>query len=401
MKKYTVLCIGGTGDMGRHAARVLAKADFTHRLVLAGLDTPEGRAFATSLGSVAQFHAFDLNDNQALDRLMAGADIVVNTAGPFFRFGEKIAAAAISHKLPYIDICDDVEPTEALLKKHHQAKQAQTTMIVGMGLSPGVTNMLARMAAEALDAVDSIDTTWDLAATMTVDDGFQRTSSAEHETPAALVHWMHACSGEVRSLMDGQWIATRGVEPVELEIPGRTSITGWSVSHPETHTLPLRYPGLKSSRNFMTSQEMIFVLVRSLRDRIDSGQLSAEAAALELMKNQGFRMSMTLDQEQEMRARRVSQTPYLTAIARGQKNGKQATAFARLNRVPPYGMGANTGIPAAIGVAMLVEGVVARKGVLTPEQAFDPAEFFRRFEAYYPSSEADRPLFELDVIMQE
>jgi saccharopine dehydrogenase-like NADP-dependent oxidoreductase len=391
MKKCTVLCIGGTGDMGRHAARVLAKADFTHRLVLAGLDTPEGRAFATSLGSVAEFRAFDLNDNQALDRLMAGADIVVNTAGPFFRFGERIAAAAISHKLPYIDICDDVEPTEALLKKHHQAKQAQTTMIVGMGLSPGVTNMLARMAVEALDAVDSIDTTWDLAATITVDDGFQRTSSAENETPAALVHWMHACSGEVRSLMNGQWIATRGVEPFELEIPGRPSITGWSVSHPETHTLPLRYPG----------QAMIFELVRSLRDRIDSGQLSAEAAALELMKTQGFRMSMTLEQEQEIRACRVSKTPYLTAIARGQKNRKQATAFARLNRLPPYGMGANTGIPAAIGVAMLVEGLVAQKGVLTPEQAFDPVEFFRRFEAYYPSSEADRPLFELNVIMQE
>jgi saccharopine dehydrogenase-like NADP-dependent oxidoreductase len=83
MKKCTVLCIGGTGDMGRHAARVLAKADFTHRLVLAGLDTPEGRAFATSLGSVAEFRAFDLNDNQALDRLMALTSLSIQQALSF------------------------------------------------------------------------------------------------------------------------------------------------------------------------------------------------------------------------------------------------------------------------------------------------------------------------------
>ena len=46
---------------------------------------------------------------------MSKVDIVINTTGPFFKFGLPILKAAIDTNTHYFDICDDWEPTEKML----------------------------------------------------------------------------------------------------------------------------------------------------------------------------------------------------------------------------------------------------------------------------------------------
>jgi saccharopine dehydrogenase-like NADP-dependent oxidoreductase len=45
-------------------------------------------------------------------------------------------------------------------------------------------------------------------------------------------------------------------------------------------------------------------------------------------------------------------------------------------------MGAVTGIPLAVGLKMLCEGHITRRGVLAPEAVLDPDEFFRELLPY-------------------
>ena len=66
---------------------------------------------------------------------MSGHDIVLNTTGPFFKFGLPILKSAIKCKCHYFDICDDWEPTEEMLKLNDEALKNEITAIVGLGAS--------------------------------------------------------------------------------------------------------------------------------------------------------------------------------------------------------------------------------------------------------------------------
>jgi saccharopine dehydrogenase-like NADP-dependent oxidoreductase len=394
MTPLKVLSLGGTGDMGRHAAATLSKANFVSELIVAGLPDETGERFVRSLGPKASFRSIDIYNAAALDALIASVDLVVNTAGPFFRVGPLVTASALRVRKPYFDICDDVQPTLSLLDMSSDVEAAGVPFIVGLGLSPGITNLLARMAVEALDAVHSLDTSWDLAATVTVTDGYEK-QLMPGAAPAAIVHWMHVCSGMADILEGGQWVATRPVEPHSLNLPEGNMMTGWSVAHPETVTLPRTFQTLSNSRNFMTGGNAIFDLVRSMRDKIDSGTLSSDEAAAELAHGHDLAASMTLDEERAYRTMRNTARPFLTAIARGTKDGKDAMALAKISRLPPGGMGGNTGIPVAIGAQLYAEGHLKGTGVFTPEAIIDPKLFFERFEPYCDPATDQTPLVEV------
>ncbi|MFX5351239.1 saccharopine dehydrogenase NADP-binding domain-containing protein, partial [Acinetobacter baumannii] len=53
----------------------------------------------------------DVTDDAALRNALESADLVVNTVGPYYRFGLPVLQAAIATGTHYIDICDDWEPT--------------------------------------------------------------------------------------------------------------------------------------------------------------------------------------------------------------------------------------------------------------------------------------------------
>ena len=66
----------------------------------------------------------------------------------------------IEAKKPYFDICDDWRPTLELLELSDKAKKAGITAIIGIGASPGLTNLMAVLAYNELDEVDEIITGW-------------------------------------------------------------------------------------------------------------------------------------------------------------------------------------------------------------------------------------------------
>lgn len=147
-----VLALGGSGGMGRHACRVAAgfRVD---ELVIADIDGGRADRLAAELGPPAASLALDVTDEAGLTSALARADVVVNTIGPFFRFGLPVLTAALRAGCHYLDICDDWEPTQEMLDLHETAARSRVTAIVGAGASPGITNLLAVVAARELDSV--------------------------------------------------------------------------------------------------------------------------------------------------------------------------------------------------------------------------------------------------------
>ena len=157
-----ILAIGGSGGMGRFAVDAAQHFDSVERIVVADLNESSAQDFAAQLNNKVSSMGLDVSDDVALRKAMANTDLVINTCGPFYRYGVPVLQAAIDTGCHYVDICDDWEPTVEMLKLDQQAKDADVCAIVGLGASPGISNMLALMAMQELDSVATLYTGWDL-----------------------------------------------------------------------------------------------------------------------------------------------------------------------------------------------------------------------------------------------
>lgn len=390
-----VIALGGCGEMGRCAVRTALQFPNVDRIVIADRNKSRAVALARECGEKAGAYAVDVSDPSALRKLLKQADVVLNTVGPFYRFGVPILEAAIESRCHYLDINDDWEPTLKMLELNEAAENAGITAVVGIGASPGISNLLAVQAAGELDQIDDLMTGWGLG-----DDSEDFASPADGEVSAAMVHWMHQCSGMIRVHRNGHLVNTSPLERVEFDYPGIGPGVGWTLGHPEPITLPRRMPGLKTSLNVMVMPDWIIDMVRWASQEIDHGHISVANAAAVLqglppvhagghkLPNQFavpylFRRAWTRVKRLVSPKRRsvqrlpgASAIPELFALARGRKNGKEHCVGATIASTPAGGMGGVTGVPLAVGLKLLVEGRIAARGVHAPEACIDPAVFF-------------------------
>ena len=111
--------VGGTGRVGSSAAAALLRQEPGVALVLAGRTESSFAAAVErhpSLRSTScAFAACDCSDPASLAAVIAGADLVVHSAGPFQGGGDGCAVldAAIDQGVPYLDVCDDAEYAKA------------------------------------------------------------------------------------------------------------------------------------------------------------------------------------------------------------------------------------------------------------------------------------------------
>ena len=176
----------------------------------------------------------------------------------------------------------------------------------------------------------------------------------------------------------------RPLRRVDLDYPGLGPRTGWTMGHPEPITLPRRYPSLRRSRILMTLGRGNLWAVRGLAALIDAGLLSIERAAgwLERLEGVGRPAKAPEDYMREIAEERTSKLPPLFAVASGRKRGAPGSAAAALLSAPPVGMGGATGVPLAVGLAVLQPTGQVERGVFAPEAILDAKAFFDRLAPY-------------------
>jgi len=361
-----VVVVGGPGAMGRHAVRKLALLEHIATIVVADIDEERAGLLAEEIGPKAMAVALDVRDDEQLDRVFAGSDIVVNAMGPFVTFGKAVLTAAIRNDCDYIDIDDDWDATVEALELDQAARDAGVTAIIGVGMSPGVTNLLAVQAAARLDEVHRIYTGWKMSGTGT---DFEPRYDSKDATPAAVAHWVLQCSGQIQAWRDGEAAMVEPLEIVNVNYPGVGVQQAWSLGHPEPITLPRHFDGLDESLNMMTGPGWMFESLREIAiefsaDRIDLDEALVRVAAIE--------------RPADPAATPRDPMPPAWALVEGRRDGRTVTIGAHLTSRPPHRMGGGTGYPLAVGVQMMLEGLVTERGVLTPELALGHTEFFDR-----------------------
>ena len=135
------------------------------------------------------------------------------------------------------------------------ARAAGVRALVGMGNSPGVSNLLALLCADTLlDEVESVD--------------IAHVHGGEPDEGAAVIaHRIHAMTHDVPLFVDGAFVTVRQLEPsgraFEQEVDFRDvgRVRAFPSPHPETVTLPVHLPGVRRVTNLGTIVPLPYFLL--------------------------------------------------------------------------------------------------------------------------------------------
>lgn len=370
-----IVVVGGSGRVG---ARVVSEL-----LAQPGVQTTVADRVPPRDPELS-FVQVDLAAPETVQAALAGADVVINAAGPFDRWGTTVLDAAISAGVDYIDVCDDPQPTIELLARDDAARVRGIRAIIGLGVSPGMTNYLAKIAAKQLDAVSMLATFWgDPAEGMSVEDAFSQAGAlaAAFDTGrAAYTHLIVQTASEVPVWRDHAAVRERAWKRAYRVTTslGETGIFR-VIGHPEPVTLP-RILEIGDCVNIGTVNVGVDRIMLPVLDRVAAGEIEADAAialvAAEI-RNAPERLAT------ERRGARLPRN--IGAAAVGSKTG-EADGVVVFPGGPLNGsMSLETARPAVVGALHMNEVV---PGVHAPETAFDAEFFLSSYAAMYWQGEA-------------
>ena len=195
---FKVLALGGSGGMGRFAVSTCMDFDNVEEVIVADINADAAIAFANSMNGKVSGIGLDVTNIDSLKMQMEKVDVVINTVGPFYKYGPPVLESAIDRSCHYLDINDDWEPTLEMLQLHDKAASKSVTAILGMGASPGLTNMLGAAAIQELDEVKTLYTGWSM------DGAAAEEESSQSGVNAAMIHAVQQMTGKVRIQENGK-----------------------------------------------------------------------------------------------------------------------------------------------------------------------------------------------------
>lgn len=393
------LLVIGAGTVGAHLAQTAAKLAPFAEVVVADRQADRAEKLAHVIGGTPL--VLDASDHGGLVEAMRAADMVASAIGPSTRFGMPTLRAAIEARRPYAEIGDDPRPTLAMLGLDGEAREAGVTALLGLGASPGISNMLAVAAGSRLDRVDRILTGWGSAGVDDDEDGFGP------EVTAALEHWVEQASGRIPVLAGGRIVDEPPLAEVDVDYPGIGRVITRTIGHPEPVTLQRRFPELRDSLNVMDFSSYVFACLERAARMVDEGGSPRDAAALLLSLFREEEGETLLSRKAVSYAWHETQDrlsgkrwlPPLWALAEGESGGRATRKAASLNGYIPGGMGPMTGVPAAVVLAMLAAGeTIAGPGVHTIDTAVPPDIFFARLAPFLFDASGTSPVEPVKIV---
>jgi len=144
--KDKIVVVGGYGQVGKTICIELGKA-YPRKVYAAGRNFQKAERFASQTHGTV--HPLQLDVNQAIsDDFFRDVALVImcldSQQTDFFQ-------ACVRHHVDYIDITADFSVMSSIQKLH----PVESTVVLSVGLAPGITNMLVKQGKDRLDQVDS------------------------------------------------------------------------------------------------------------------------------------------------------------------------------------------------------------------------------------------------------
>jgi saccharopine dehydrogenase-like NADP-dependent oxidoreductase len=364
-----IIVLGGCGTVGTEVCRDLARTSDFEEIVIADANFEKAEALTTELGGGRlRAQRIDVSDESTLTDQLRGFDVVANCTT--YHFGLVTSRAAIQAGVNYVDL-GGLFNTPRQLELDEIARRAGVTLCLGCGATPGVTNLMARRAADQMDQVEAVHISFASFRSIAPSPGLLDTVLDEFSPESRRFYWEEGQLIEVP--------AFAGTKKVIFSEPvGQAEV--YYVPHSEVHTIP-RFLGKGIRRVDVrgTWRPEIMQALRVFGDyrltglqRVTVG--GKEVSSREFVRRHILQHAATIGGDGEWAF-------LLNVEVSGQRPGSSIRCEYRSSHPfrAEWGTSATarvTGIPASIAAQKLARGEVARIGVLAPEACFEPLPFF-------------------------
>lgn len=360
---------GGAGVVGSFAVQCLAKMDTFSNITIADIDETRAKNIVKTSEKI-DFIRTDATDDKSILKSLEHADVAVNCVGPFYKFAPCIVKAAITKGINYVDVCDDYDITETLLNEYHKmAQNAGVTCIIGLGASPGLTNMIAAFGVKQLTNVREVKI-------------FVARGIEEEAGGAIPYHMMHCWLGKIPIYRNGKFEKAQGLvdgeEYVTFPDPyGQVPV--YYFGHPETVTIPRYIKGIQNvcckGTFFPRKFRDALVQIESL-GLLSEKPITVAGTAIKPLDFTAGYINVVRKKIIETVKTSPSGGTVMVHVA-GDLDGEPKTfQYAGTSH-----MREGTGTPVAVGAKMLAEGEIKSPGVYAPEGCIPPEDFVMNFLA--------------------
>lgn len=364
----TPIAVLGAGAMGSAAAVLLARHGDVDLLVL-DVDGERAERVAARVG--AEGRGFDPASGELVELLKRVRAVAACIP---YRANLPTMEAALAAGCHYADLGGLFHTTRKQLELDGRFREAGLSAVLGIGSAPGLTNVLAKLGADRLDRVDSIEMA-DGAVDLAADGGFGVPYSAETVLDEFTMPAMVFEDGELREVPAGS-----GVVDWDFPDPVGTQPAMYTL-HSEPATLPWTIPGVRDVRWRLALPRAVhegfaFLVGIGLASTDPVPTSAGPVAPREVLVAVLNRLPAPEGEPRDVE--------YLDVRVRGEEDGRvvEHRALARFDP-SPEGLSAGafgTALPITISARWQAEGRVP-PGVHPPEVAFDAAAFVAACEA--------------------
>jgi len=365
-----IIVLGGCGTVGSTAVKTLISNDEFSEVVIGDFNIEKAKELVAQLRSKkVSAVKVDAENEKSIKDAVKDADVVLNCVGPFYKTVKNVVRAVIDARINYVDICDDVDVTMDIFKMDGAAKKAGITAVIGMGSSPGATNLIAKFVTDhLLDEVDSIGI-------------FHAHGGEPVEGKGVIGHRFHSMSIDIPMFLDRRLKTVKyfGEDGIALRQTFNFPILGevpvYPYPHPEQVTLPKYIKCNEVTNKGSVIPNEYYDLTR---DMCRLGLSSTEPLDVEgrTIIPYDFAVAYILRE----RERILKETNFgiqrgcCSTVVRGKKDGKYREYRVHMAS-KSQALGEGTGIPAAIGAILMQQGKITEKGVFPPEGCINPQAF--------------------------
>jgi len=364
-----VLVLGGAGAVCSETTRDLAKYSDFEDIVVADYNLEAAKALVKDIGDKRLSTVFcDAEDYDSMLKLFPGFDVVVN--GLPWRYDVPVTKACVEVGINGLDVSTEEEQWDF----HTTAKDKDMIFIPGVGATPGITNVMARNAADQMDQIDDVQINFA---------AFRSPAPA----PGLLITFLyefHPVTEERCYYKDGEFVWVPPFEGAKLvDFGGQIGEQeAYYVPHTETSTLP-KALGVES-----VSVRGCFPLhaIKLARALLEAGLFSEEPITIKGVESTAFELIHDILLELP----ETKETPLwsygLVVEVFGKKDGHDIKITHRSKHPPMDEWGGkaayykNIAIPLSIGAQMIARGDIEARGVLPPESVINPDALFGELE---------------------
>jgi saccharopine dehydrogenase-like NADP-dependent oxidoreductase len=356
--RYAVI---GAGNIGREVIRELLTSDSRSEIVACDRDEAalaELRTLASGRKlSVVRIEGSDVRE---FSQHLQGMDAMVNcTVGSHC---VNILSAAIAARVAYVDVHGILFDERMALES--AARRSGTTAVLGMGVSPGLTNLLAGQGVRRASGDITVDCEYVTLRPLNATRGLLETALRQFRDGA-----------QAPVFEDG---AVKGYPPFSGAISARFAGYDEDVElvytpHSEPITIPRFIPGLKRVTVRGTYHPSIMALLKSLsafgllnpsaRVPVGEEHVDFQPILLDALMGGGMLRPPGVRPLYLMRVRVTSE-----------QEGRRKTSLVTIGHEPgwdPLPQGRMTALPAAYAAQLLAKREIVEPGIISPEVMCD------------------------------